>query len=64
MSAEYNKYRRELVNIYRALTHHKLTIQRHPENLSLNLSPFRRETLNFPPSRVGKGVRFLVDFST
>jgi hypothetical protein len=32
---------------------------RHLENLSLNLSPFRRETLNFPPSRVGKGVRGL-----
>ncbi|RCJ35908.1 hypothetical protein A6V25_00915 [Nostoc sp. ATCC 53789] len=32
---------------------------RHLENLSLNLSPKRRETLNFPPSRVGKGVRGL-----
>ena len=32
---------------------------RYLENLSLNLSPFRRETLNFPPSRVGKGVRGL-----
>jgi CheY-like chemotaxis protein len=29
------------------------------ENLSLNLSPTRRETLNFPPSRVGKGARGL-----
>jgi hypothetical protein len=29
------------------------------ENLFLNLSPTRRETLNFPPSRVGKGVRGL-----
>ncbi|MBG1241390.1 hypothetical protein F8R90_09355 [Nostoc sp. NZL] len=27
--------------------------------LSLNLSPKRRETLNFPPSRRGKGVRGL-----
>jgi hypothetical protein len=26
---------------------------RHLENLSLNLSPKRRETLNFPPSYVG-----------
>ena len=32
---------------------------RYLENLSLNLSPKRRETLNFPPSRVGKGVRGL-----
>ncbi|MCC5615033.1 DUF3769 domain-containing protein [Nostoc sp. CHAB 5836] len=31
----------------------------HLENLSLNLSPKRRETLNFPPSRIGKGVRGL-----
>ncbi|MHC5595005.1 MAG: amino acid adenylation domain-containing protein [Nostoc sp.] len=29
------------------------------ENLSLNLSPTRRETLNFPPSRVGKLARGL-----
>ncbi len=29
------------------------------ENLSLNLSPCRRETLNLPPSRVGKGARGL-----
>ncbi len=29
------------------------------ENLSLNLSPTRRETLNLPPSRVGKGARGL-----
>jgi DNA-binding CsgD family transcriptional regulator len=29
------------------------------ENLSLNLSPTRRETLNLPPSRCGKGVRGL-----
>ncbi|OKH41189.1 hypothetical protein FACHB389_05885 [Nostoc calcicola FACHB-389] len=29
------------------------------ENLSLNLSPTRRETLNLPPSLVGKGVRGL-----
>jgi hypothetical protein len=29
------------------------------ENLSLNLSPTRRETLNFPPYLVGKGVRGL-----
>jgi hypothetical protein len=36
-----------------------LTIQRYLENLSLNLSPTRRETLNFPPSRVGKGARGL-----
>jgi hypothetical protein len=28
-----------------------LTIHRYLENLSLNLSPKRRETLNFPPSR-------------
>ncbi|MBG1271838.1 hypothetical protein F8S12_38440 [Nostoc sp. WHI] len=32
---------------------------RYLENLSLNLSSKRRETLNFPPSRVGKGVRGL-----
>ena len=32
---------------------------RYLENLSLNLSPFRRETLNFPPSLVVKGVRGL-----
>ncbi|MBG1267894.1 hypothetical protein F8S12_16425 [Nostoc sp. WHI] len=32
---------------------------RYLKNLSLNLSPTRRETLNFPPSRVGKGVRGL-----
>ncbi|MEH2053444.1 aminodeoxychorismate synthase component I [Nostoc sp.] len=32
---------------------------RYLENLSLNLSPSRRETLNFPPSRFGKGVRGL-----
>jgi hypothetical protein len=32
---------------------------RYLENLSLNLSPTRRETLNFPPSRVGKGARGL-----
>ncbi|MEH2115726.1 MAG: zinc finger domain-containing protein [Nostoc sp.] len=36
-----------------------LTIHRYLENLSLNLSPTRRETLNFPPSRVGKGARGL-----
>jgi hypothetical protein len=50
-----------------------LTIQRYLENLSLNLSPKRRETLNFPPSlsslreatptrrcaNAGKGVRGL-----
>jgi hypothetical protein len=29
------------------------------ENLSLNLSPTRRETLNLPSSLVGKGVRGL-----
>jgi tRNA pseudouridine32 synthase / 23S rRNA pseudouridine746 synthase len=29
------------------------------ENLSLNLSPTRRETLNLPPTLVGKGVRGL-----
>ena len=29
---------------------------RYIENLSLNLSPKRRKTLNFPPFRVGKGV--------
>ncbi|MEH1951248.1 MAG: hypothetical protein V7K77_30495 [Nostoc sp.] len=32
---------------------------RYVENLSLNLSPCRRETLNFPPSRFGKGARGL-----
>ncbi|OYD96647.1 hypothetical protein CDG76_07700 [Nostoc sp. 'Peltigera membranacea cyanobiont' 210A] len=32
---------------------------RYLENLSLNLSPCRRETLNIPPFRVGKGVRVL-----
>ncbi|RCJ16684.1 hypothetical protein A6S26_32935 [Nostoc sp. ATCC 43529] len=32
---------------------------RYPENLSLNLSPCRRETLNFPPSLQGKGARGL-----
>jgi hypothetical protein len=32
---------------------------RYLENLSLNLSPTRRETLNFPPSRFGKGARGL-----
>ncbi|MBG1267490.1 hypothetical protein F8S12_14510 [Nostoc sp. WHI] len=32
---------------------------RYLKNLSLNLSPKRRETLNFPPSRHGKGVRGL-----
>ncbi|MEH1794012.1 hypothetical protein [Nostoc sp.] len=32
---------------------------RYVENLSLNLSPTRRETLNFPPSRFGKGARGL-----
>ncbi|MEH1923898.1 HdeD family acid-resistance protein [Nostoc sp.] len=32
---------------------------RYLENLSLNLSPCRRETLNFPPSRFGKGARGL-----
>ncbi|MBN3963579.1 zinc finger domain-containing protein [Nostoc sp. NMS8] len=36
-----------------------LTIHRYLENLSLNLSPTRRETLNFPPFRVGKGARGL-----
>jgi hypothetical protein len=28
------------------------------ENLSLNLSPTRRETLNLPPSRIGKAGWF------
>ncbi len=32
---------------------------RYLENLSLNLSPKRRETLNFPPSRDELGVRGL-----
>ncbi|RCJ23184.1 hypothetical protein A6S26_01100 [Nostoc sp. ATCC 43529] len=32
---------------------------RYLENLSLNLSPCRRETLNFPPSLEGKGARGL-----
>lgn len=32
---------------------------RNLENPSPNLSPFRGEALNFPPSLVGKGVRGL-----
>ncbi len=32
---------------------------RYVENLSLNPSPTRRETLNFPPSCFGKGARGL-----
>lgn len=35
---------------------------RNLENLSPNLSPKRREALNFPPSLVGKGVRGLGHF--
>ncbi len=37
----------------------KADFSRDLENLSLNLSPTRRETLNLPPSRVGKGARGL-----
>jgi hypothetical protein len=39
-----------------AIAHVNPGFSRYLENLSLNLSPKRRETLNFPPSLTREGV--------